>query len=434
MSVKGKFKVDMDKNDLVSMYVDQCMSYKEIGQHYGVTSSTVQARIKHFGITPRTSGGTKASYAKCKLTMKERYGVEHNTGLDSVKGALADSAKRRVERRMDNMCEDTVHVFEWLNERYTNRNMSAYAIGLESGVSQMYVLKMLHEMGIEVRPNNGGETSIETFVRRELERNGVRYNQNDRSQPCMEGKELDFYLPDHGVAFEMNGLYWHREENVGRESHVNKKDMGELGGINVVHIYEHQVYEKPEIVASMIVNFVGNSTRVAARKCEYREVPKKEAQEFFNSNHLDGHAACSYAIGLYYEDELVCCASLGRPRFTKDADLELVRFASLVGCSVTGGLSRLMSKVSGSIISYAKRDISVGRAYEVSGFEFSGMTEPSYVWVKYDTVLSRYQCMKHKLANLLGEGFNPEESEQQNMSRNGWFRVFDCGNRRYIRK
>ncbi|CAL9976142.1 homing endonuclease [Vibrio phage K469] len=434
MSVKGRFKVHIDRSDLEDMYNNQRMSYKEIGQHYDVTSDTIKTRMKHFDIQPRAAGGSKESFTKGQETLKKKYGVTHNTQLASVKEAISRTARERTETRMVNICKDTVHNKEWLVERYVERGMSAYAVGIESGVSQMYVLKMLHEFGIEVRPNNGGETSIEAFVRRELDRHGVAYIQNDRSQPCMEGKELDFYVPDFNIAFELNGLYWHREEQVGTNAHSDKKAMGESGGINVVHIYEHQVYDKASIISSMITNFLGKSFKIHARKCEIREVDKTEVKEFFNANHLDGYAACSFAWGLYSEDELVCCASFGKPRFDNDFDLELVRFASLIGCVVVGGMSKLMSKVEGSILSYAKRDISVGRSYEACGFEFDGMTDPAYVWVKYHMVLSRYQCMKHKLGKLLGDGFNPDESETQNMTRNGWFRVFDCGNRRYIRK
>lgn len=434
MSVKGRFKVQIDRDDLEDMYVNKKMSYAAIGKHYGVSSDTIKTRINHFGIVARKAGGTKESFNKGRATLKERYGVEHNSQLEGVKESVAKSVRERTEKRMGDVCANTVHDKGWLSEMYTEKLMSAYSIGLKAGVSQMYVLKMLHEHGIKVRPNNGGETSIESFVRFELERHGVDYIQNDRSQPYMEGKELDFYIPSCGVAFELNGLFWHSEYQVGSTAHRDKKSMGEVGGVNVVHIYEHQVYQKPEIISSMITNFLGRSNRIAARKCEYREVTKGEAKEFFTNNHLDGYAACSFALGLYSEGELVCCASFGKPRFDKSADLELVRFASLIGCSVTGGMSRLMSKVDGVIVSYAKRDISVGRSYEACGFEFDGMTDPAYVWVKYDKVLSRYQCMKHKLPKLLGEGFNPEESESQNMKRNGWFRVFDCGNRRYVRR
>ena len=53
---------------------------------------------------------------------------------------------------------------------------------------------------------------------------------------------------------------------------------------------------------------------------------------------------------------------------------------------------------------------------------------PNYWYVKGGKCLSRYQCQKHKLPELLGESFDPKLTEVENMIVNGWLRVFDCGN------
>jgi G:T-mismatch repair DNA endonuclease (very short patch repair protein) len=43
---------------------------------------------------------------------------------------------------------------------------------------------------------------------------------NDRT--VLNGKELDIYLPDYNLAIEFNGLYWHSEDYVGKNYHLNK--------------------------------------------------------------------------------------------------------------------------------------------------------------------------------------------------------------------
>ena len=41
---------------------------------------------------------------------------------------------------------------------------------------------------------------------------------------------------------------------------------------------------------------------------------------------------------------------------------------------------------------------------------------------------SRYQCQKHKLPALLGDLYNENLSEAENMQLNGYYRIYDCGN------
>lgn len=40
---------------------------------------------------------------------------------------------------------------------------------------------------------------------------------------------------------------------------------------------------------------------------------------------------------------------------------------------------------------------------------------------------SRHECQKHLLLKLLGDGFVQEQSEAENMARNGCRRTYDCG-------
>ena len=59
---------------------------------------------------------------------------------------------------------------------------------------------------------------------------------------------------------------------------------------------------------------------------------------------------------------------------------------------------------------------------------------PNYKYLKDTEVLSRYQCQKHKLAELLGpDNFNPEISETENMLSNGYVKMYDCGNLVYVK-
>ena len=38
------------------------------------------------------------------------------------------------------------------------------------------------------------------------------------------------------------------------------------------------------------------------------------------------------------------------------------------------------------------------------------------------------QTQKHKIGNLLGESFDPNLTETENMEKNGFLKLYDCGN------
>ena len=66
--------------------------------------------------------------------------------------------------------------------------------------------------------------------------------------------ELDIYIPELNIAIEYNGLYWHREEKVGKRYHITKTKMCEDNNIQLIHIFEDEWLQKKEIVKSILYN------------------------------------------------------------------------------------------------------------------------------------------------------------------------------------
>ena len=250
--------------------------------------------------------------------------------------------------------------------------------------------------------------------------------------------ELDIYLPDMHIAFEFDGEYWHTEEN-GKDSnyHLSKTKMCANAGIRLIHVFDSEWIDHRNIVEDRIKSIMGiDQTRIYARKCKTLEIDAKTSNEFLENNHIQGGDSSSVRYGLYQGDELVAVMTFGKPRFNEKYDWELIRFASKNGISIAGGASKLLScftsSHSGSIVSYADKRWSDGNLYEKIGFEKTGESKPNYHYIKGINRLSRYQCQKHLLADVLGDGFNPLLSESENMKNNGWKKVFDCGNIIYV--
>ena len=247
-------------------------------------------------------------------------------------------------------------------------------------------------------------------------------------------QELDIYIPDKRVAIEFDGLYWHSEEN-GKDSgyHLNKTVECEKNGIRLIHVFEDEWRFQRPIVEDRLKSILGVGQKsIFARKCAVKEIGSRESNEFLEHNHIQGADGAPIRYGLFHNNELVAVMTFGKPRFSRGYDYELIRFASKLGTHVVGGASKLLnhfrSSHSGSIVSYADRRYSDGNLYRKLGFRLKNMSQPNYWYVKNYDKLSRYACQKHKLPALLGDGFNPEWSESENMAQNGWNRICDCGN------
>jgi hypothetical protein len=148
-------------------------------------------------------------------------------------------------------------------------------------------------------------------------------------------------------------------------------------------------------------------------------------------NHIQGFAAARIKLGLFHNDELVSAIGVSKSRFSKD-EMELVRFCNKMNTKIIGGLSRLI-KHSGvkNLISYVDLRYFNGSGYEKAGFRFVHQSTSSYMYVNNTEILSRYKCQKHKLPKLLGDKFNSELTEKENMLLAGYFQIYDCGTLKY---
>jgi len=113
---------------------------------------------------------------------------------------------------------------------------------------------------------------------------------------------------------------------------------------------------------------------------------------------------------------LVAVATFAKPRFSNEAELELVRFCSKINTTVVGGLSKLLKPVkNSSILTYACRDYSQGNAYEKVGFKFIRNTEPSMEYFNKLNRVSRYKAQSMSEEDL-----------------KGYYKYFNSGNKVYL--
>ncbi len=248
----------------------------------------------------------------------------------------------------------------------------------------------------------------------------------ENTKSIIKPYELDIYLPEKKLAIEFNGTYWNSSKP--SEYHQNKTFLCKEQDIRLIHIFEHEWTFNKNKVMQHIKNALGIfEVSIYARQCQVKAISSNEYRVFLDINHLQGAINSSVRLGLFYKDELVSVIGFGKSRFKKD-ELELHRYCVKAGYQVVGGFSKLLKHSKQTdFVSYVDLSHFTGKGYEKLGFVSIAITSPSYVYVKNDEIKSRMQCQKHKLSAFLSN-FDEELSESDNMSLNGWHKVYDCGN------
>lgn len=273
-----------------------------------------------------------------------------------------------------------------------------------------------------------GQLEIQEFINSL----GIKTISEDRSK--LHGKEIDILIPELNIGIEYNGLYWHSELNYGEPKHLLwKQQYAHNEGIRLIHIFEDEWLNKPEIVKSRIANLLGlQKTKIYARQCNVQKISSSDKNQFLDENHLQGKDISGISYGLFYETELVSVMTFKPGSFIKGHKngWELNRFSSKLNLSVVGGASKLFKTfikehAPEKIISFADRRWNTGNLYNVLGFKFSHCSAPSYWYLeKYARRLHRGKFMKHTLINSEADH---KKTEWEIMQERGYDRIWDCG-------
>lgn len=255
-------------------------------------------------------------------------------------------------------------------------------------------------------------------------------------------KELDFYIPDKKIAIEINGNYWHSENNSFtpkfKSYHLEKTKECEKNNIRLIHIFEDEWVHKPQIVKNRLKHILElTKYKIYGRKCIIKEIDTSLKNKFLNKYHIQGEDKSKVKLGAYYKNRLVAVMTFGKRKITgtKELEWELIRYATLGSFNCIGVASKILKHFERNwkpkkIISYADRRWSQGNLYYQLGFKLTHTSSPNYWYLNklnYYHRIHRTMFMKHKLKNKL-KRYNNKLSEWENMKINGYDRIWDCGN------
>jgi very-short-patch-repair endonuclease len=303
---------------------------------------------------------------------------------------------------------------------------------------ELYVLRKNREKIICTNCNplyNKDSSYVELELKDFIKSLNIEYMTNDRN--IIKPLELDIYLPEHKLAIEFDGLYWHSELFKDKNYHLNKTNLCQKQGIQLIHIFEDEWLFKQDIVKSRIKNILGlTENKIYGRKCMIKEINSGESKLFLDNNHIQGNVASKIKLGLYYNDELVSLMTFGQSRIImggKKNEYELTRFCNKLDTNVIGGASKLFKYFINiykpeKTVSYADLRWSNGSLYNTLNFEFIHDSKPNYWYVLNNIRKHRFGYRK---SILIKQGFNINKTEKQIMLERGIYRIYDCGNKLY---
>ena len=276
---------------------------------------------------------------------------------------------------------------------------------------------------------------------------GIKCETNNRK--ILNGKEIDIYIPSKKIGIEYNGNFWHCEgvNNKTSKSHLEKTEIAQKNGIQLIQIFEDEYILNHDIVFSKIQHILGlenkNNQKIYARKCIVKEINNEITKVFLNNNHIQGYAEATYNIGAFYDTTLVGVMQF--KEINKNSNnWELTRCATVNGFVCCGLASKMFSYFNKNykpiyIKSFADRRWTINETnnlYIKLGFKLEGYVEPNYRY--YNPKVNRYKRFhkfgfkKQILNRKYGLPLTMTESEMT--EKLGFKKIWDCGLIKYVWK
>lgn len=210
-----------------------------------------------------------------------------------------------------------------------------------------------------------------------------------------------YFLPQHKLYLHLISLQKFQESDLDIHYFQNLSEQSNAQGLRIIHIWEDVWESEQDLVKSRILATTGTFKRLNARHCFIERIDKPTSDKFLNDNHLQGSVSVKFKYGLFLKPQyvekylanqdatkqLIAVATFSGGRLMKEGtragqrSYELIRFASLRGYAVMGGMDKLLKAFElehnpDDIMSYTDRDWSDGRSYEILGFERIDTAEP----------------------------------------------------------
>lgn len=259
-----------------------------------------------------------------------------------------------------------------------------------------------------------GEAEVETQVRYVLSK-----------------RELDIYLPNHQVAIEYNGIYWHSEAaRKTRKYHYEKWLACKEKGITLIQIWEDQWLQNPELVKHVISQSLVKQPTIAEKYIT--ELSNIESSAFLSLYSFNPKYSGSIKLGLKVvsSNELIVVMVLKK----QGEDFHVVNFASKD--SPAENMKSFLDYVEAeylisSITAITDNCSGESLFYTQAGFEAKSEKPVTYSYTKNNKRIPRKEYTIERFRTDSNLMFTEGLTERELADLNGLNRIWDAGQTRW---
>lgn len=379
---------------------------------------------------------------KGRATIEKRYGVSNAYQIDKVKQNAKINHKLWIEQSRKTRTAQNLErlglKFDVSVNSVTKEKSSWLNYTCECGFSEektRYTLEHRKKIAggvcsrcLDISRGSLEQTALFNFVR-----SFVPAEQNNRR--VLAPYEVDIWVPSLNLAIEYNGIFWHSSKTVkdsNRQYHQDKALYARKLGITLIQIWSHWDKEK---VKNFLLPKLQQVRRIPARATSFSALQPKVVGEAMKKWHIDGSAPSKFAFGLIHNNEVVAAVLISKGRFSPQH--EIIRYASLPGVVVVGGLGKLISNAMrhleiNELVSFCKLEFD-GSGYAKAGGRLVAITKPAENWIHLKTgrIISRLSSQKHRLPRII-DCFDHRLTAHQNLENAGWRVFWTAGNQKFI--
>jgi len=379
---------------------------------------------------------------KRENTCLQKYGIDSIGKLRRVKKEKRNIKKEKLVKNIIDKGFKYIDGYKNLTLTCNNCTCIEKKFEIDKGLFFRRCLTNV-EPCINKLPYKSNKSTYEIEISEFLSDVGIELEMNNRS--ILNGKELDIYIPSLKLAIEFNGLYWHSELFKDKNYHLNKTLECNDKGVRLLHIFEDEWLNKKNICKSILLNFLNKSEIIYARKCVVKEIDDNNiSNTFLENNHIQSSIPSKIKLGLYYNNILVSLMTFGALRknlghINKKDNYELLRFCNIVNTNIIGGASKLFKRFIQDynpieVISYCDISKFKGDVYTKMGFVLDSISRPNYHYLSDNDKFKRLNRWGFRKDVLVRKGNDSNLTEKEIMLNNGYYRIYDCGNKKFIFK
>ena len=418
--------------DYARGYATFC-STKCLANHTSIIEQRKTTNLLKYGVDHYSK--TNEYKYRFKDTCWKKYGVENPGQIESLKSSRARNKQKTFFNSVIGQIDGKVQALFQFDE-YTHlrdHRLEWKCLVCDTSFFSNLLDKLPECPDCYPRGNYGGPSSIENEVYEQVKQfytGSIVRN----SRKVIPPKELDLFFPDKNFAIEINGVYWHSDQQIDSDYHYKKYKSCADAGIRVLMITDHEWVHKKELILQMIKHRLGLVTdKIYARKCKITQLSSQNANSFLTKNHMHGFARASMHLGLEFNGILVSVVSLSRThRFTNKNVIEIVRFAN-TNALVIGSFGKLLKEIKirfpdHNISTYADLRYGDGNVYNKTGFRQTHITKPGYWYFINGRIDHRLNWTKQRLVK---QGYPKHKTEREIMDELKALRIYDCGHKHY---